>query len=150
MHSPTEGRVSKLQLILAKRHFSRFPTHLCLQYSPGKALPLSTPCTQAASGLAGKEHTSGPTSFALNPRLCMLGGPFHTSQDPCLIPPPPYQLSRHSLSSLTAPLLQLVTLPHPSSRPDLHSAKLGFGSPCPQVSSRVWPMGGDGRVDEQW
>lgn len=100
IHSPNP-RQSISQLILAKKALlctsppiSAFHAHLA------KTLPLSTPVLKQLSLAAGKEHTSGPTSFALNPRLCMPGA-FHTSQDPpasYLLPP--CQLSSHSLSYL--------------------------------------------------
>ena len=124
-----EGRVSKLQLILAKRHFSALPhpslPPMLTWQSPA---PLYT-CTQAAEPCCRKEHTSVPADFTLNPWLGTPGTFSHFSGSPTSYPLLPCQLSL--LSSplpllLTPALLQLVTLPHLSSRPDLHPAKLAF------------------------
>ena len=117
---PTEGTVSKLQLILAKRHFSALPhpslPSMLTWQSPGAPYT----CTQAAEPCWRKEHTSMPTDFALNPWLCTPGVFSHFSGSSSLSTFSPFPLL------LTRPLLQLVTLPHPSSRRDLHPAKLAF------------------------
>ena len=82
-------------------------------------------CTQAAEPCWGKEHTSMPTDFALNPWLCMPGVFSHFSGSPAsdLLLPVNF-LATPSPSH--PPLLQLVTLPYPSPRRDLHPAKLAF------------------------
>lgn len=79
---PTEGRVSKLQLILAKRHFSALPHPSLPSMLTWQSPAAQQTCTQAAEPCWGKGHTSVPTDFALNPRLCMPGAFSHFSGSP--------------------------------------------------------------------